>query len=122
MTGVRPYVTGVRPYIPRVPLHFGVILNADLADLTRLVQQDEQLVHERILEAFRRFSETIGRYHGRVQELWRGALLAKLELASDAVMATLSFKSDYQEHLVKYKDAIQPKIKSKCHPGYSRHC
>jgi len=88
-----------------------VILHADVAGSTQLVQQDEQLAHERIQNAFRRFSDTIGKYHGRVQELRGDALLAEFERASDAVTAALSFQSDHHDHLDKYKDDIQPKIR-----------
>ena len=52
------------------------ILHADVAGLTQLVQQDEQLAHERIRNAIRRFSDTIVNYHGRVHELRGDALLA----------------------------------------------
>ena len=38
-----------------------VILHADVAGSTQLVRQDEQLAHERIQDAFRRFSEVIGK-------------------------------------------------------------
>ena len=88
-----------------------VILHADVAGSTQLVQQDEQLAHERIQDAFRRFSDTIGKYHGRVRELRGDALLAEFERASDAVTAALSFQSDHHDHLDKYKDDIQPKIR-----------
>jgi TolB-like protein/class 3 adenylate cyclase/thioredoxin-like negative regulator of GroEL len=88
-----------------------VILHADVADSTQLVQQDEQLAHERIQDAFRRFSDTIGKYHGRVQELRGDALLAEFERASDAVTASLSFQSDHHNHLDNYKDGIQPEIR-----------
>ena len=36
-----------------------VILHADVAGSTALVQQDEKLAHERIRDAFQRFSRTI---------------------------------------------------------------
>ena len=72
-----------------------VILHADVAGSTQLVQQDEQLAHERIQDAFRRFSETIEKYFSRVQELRGDALLAEFERASDAVTAALSFRSDH---------------------------
>ncbi len=88
-----------------------VILHADVAGSTQLVQQDEQLAHERIQDTFRRFSDTIGKYHGRVQELRGDALLAEFERASDAVTASLSFLSDHHDHLDKYKDGIQPEIR-----------
>ena len=88
-----------------------VILHADVAGSTQLVQQDEQLAHERIQDAFRRFSDTIGKYHGRVQELRGDALLAEFERASDAVTAALSFQSDHSDHLVDFNDDIRPEIR-----------
>ena len=88
-----------------------VILHADVAGSTQLVQQNEQLAHERIRDAFRRFSDTIGKYHGRVQELRGDALLAEFERASDAVTAALAFQSDHQDHLEKINDDIQPEIR-----------
>jgi len=88
-----------------------VILHADIAGSTQLVQQDEQLAHDRMQDAFRRFSHTIGKYHGRVQELRGDALLAEFERASDAVTAALSFQSDHSDHLAKLNDDIQPQIR-----------
>jgi TolB-like protein/class 3 adenylate cyclase len=88
-----------------------VILHADVAGSTQLVQQNEQLAHERIRDAFRRFSDTIGKYHGRVQELRGDALLAEFERASDAVTATLAFQSNHHDHLEKINDDIQPEIR-----------
>ena len=88
-----------------------VILHADVAGSTQLVQQDEQLAHERIRDTFRRFSDTIEKYHGRVQELRGDALLAEFERASDAVTAALAFQSEHRDHLDKYKDGIRPEIR-----------
>lgn len=88
-----------------------VILHADVADSTQLVQQDEQLAHERILDTFLRFSDTIERYHGHVQEVRGDALLAEFERASDAVTAALSFQSDHQNHLKLINDDVQPEIR-----------
>jgi TolB-like protein/class 3 adenylate cyclase/rhodanese-related sulfurtransferase len=88
-----------------------VILHADVVGSTQLVQQDEQLAHQRIQDAFRRFSDTIGKYHGRVQELRGDALLAEFERASDAVTAALAFQSDHDSRLVMFNDNIQPKIR-----------
>ena len=56
-----------------------VILHADIAGSTSLVQQDEQLAHERIQDAFRRFTETIQTYQGHILELRGDALLAEFE-------------------------------------------
>jgi len=88
-----------------------VILHADVAGSTQLVQRDEQLAHERIQDAFRRFSVTIEKYHGRVQELRGDALLAEFERASDAVTAALAFQSDHHGHLEKLNDEIRPRIR-----------
>ncbi|MFT5114271.1 MAG: adenylate cyclase [Parasphingorhabdus sp.] len=87
-----------------------VILHADVVGSTQLVQQDEQLAHERIQDAFRRFSETIGKYHGRVQELRGDALLAEFARASDAITAALAFQASHQDHLAGFDDDIQPII------------
>jgi class 3 adenylate cyclase len=76
-----------------------IILHADVAGSTALVQQDKQLAHERIQDTFRRFSGTIEKYQGLVLELRGDALLAKFERASDAVMAALSFQADHNYHI-----------------------
>ena len=76
-----------------------VILHADVAGSTQLVQQDEQLAHARIQDAFRRLSDSIRKYHGRVQELRGDAILAEFERASDAVTAALAFQSDHSDCL-----------------------
>lgn len=88
-----------------------VILHADVVGSTQLVQQDEQLAHERIQDAFRRFRDTIEKYHGRVQELRGDALLAEFERASDAVTAALAFQSEHQNYLARLDDDIKPSIR-----------
>jgi adenylate cyclase len=88
-----------------------VILHADIAGSTALVQQDEQLAHERIQDAFHRFSETIQKYQGRVLELRGDALLAQFERASDAVSAALSFQLDHAEFVSRLDDDLKPAIR-----------
>ena len=88
-----------------------VILHADIAGSTALVQQDEQLAHERIQDAFRRFGETIEKYQGRIQELRGDALLAEFERASDAVAATLAFQADHAYLISRLKDNLRPTIR-----------
>ena len=95
----------------RLSSKLAVILHADIVASTQLVQKDEQLAHERIQDAFRRFSNTIGKYHGRVQELRGDAILAEFERASDAVIAALAFQSDHHDHLENINDEIQPNIR-----------
>ena len=88
-----------------------VILHADVAGSTALVQQDEQLAHERIQDTFHRFGDLITRYHGHVQELRGDALLAEFERASDAVTAALAFQMDQTEFITQFEDNIQPIVR-----------
>lgn len=88
-----------------------VILHADVAGSTKLVQLDERLAHDRIQETFYRFSETIKQYHGRVQEIRGDALLAEFERASDAVTAALVFQSTQDAYLSQFSDSILPTIR-----------
>lgn len=90
---------------------FAILLHADVAGSTSLVQQDEHLVHERIQATFRRFGDTIARYHGRVRELRGDALLAEFERASDAVTAALAFQTDQAQHDAHIEDDIRPAVR-----------
>jgi adenylate cyclase len=88
-----------------------VILHADVAGSTALVQQDKQIAHERIQDTFRRFSDTIDKYQGHVLELRGDALLAEFKRASDAVSAALSFQGDQTNYNDQLKDDLQPVIR-----------
>jgi len=46
-----------------------VILRADIAGSTALVQEDKELAHERIQDTFNRFGKIIEIYNGHVLEL-----------------------------------------------------
>jgi len=95
----------------RLPDKLAVILHADVAGSTQLVQQDEHLAHERIQDSFHRFSDVIEQYRGKVLELRGDALLAEFERASDAVTATLAFQSDQANYLSRLKDDLKPGIR-----------
>jgi adenylate cyclase len=88
-----------------------VILHADIADSTALVQQDKRLAHERIQDTFKRFSDIIEKYQGHVVELRGDALLAEFERASDAVSAALSFQSDHADHNSRINDGLRPTVR-----------
>jgi len=88
-----------------------VILHADVADSTALVQQDKELAHERIQDTFRRFSDTIEKYQGHVLELRGDAILAEFERASDAVSAALSFQIDHAFYNDQLTDDLRPGIR-----------
>jgi adenylate cyclase len=88
-----------------------VILHADIAGSTELVQQDKELAHERIQDTFQRFSTTIEKYQGHVVELRGDALLAEFERASDAVSAALSFQGDHAYYNSRLKDDLRPTVR-----------
>jgi TolB-like protein/class 3 adenylate cyclase len=88
-----------------------VILHADVVGSTVLVQRDETLAHERIRDAFERFSETIQAYGGTTQELRGDALLATFSRASDAVAASLSFQGGNARQNETLEDDIRPEIR-----------
>ena len=97
----------------KVPISgkLAVILHADVAGSTALVQQDKELAHERIQDAFRRFSATIEKYNGNVLELRGDAFLAEFERAYDAVTAALSFQAEHTDYLSNLKDELWPNIR-----------
>ena len=88
-----------------------VILHADVAGSTEMVQKDERLSHERIQDSFRRFSNKVEEYSGKVLELRGDALLAGFERPSDAVSAALAFQSDHSKVLAALADDLRPEIR-----------
>ena len=87
------------------------IVHADVAGSTALVQLDETLAHERINQAFSRFSQSIENYGGTVHEIRGDALVAEFPRASDAVCAALAFQERHHQVLAELKDAIVPRVR-----------
>ena len=88
-----------------------VILHADVVGSTVLVQRDERWAHQRIIDAFQRFSQTIEGYGGKVQEIRGDALLAEFARASDAVCAALAFQQQNTAHNKALDGDIIPEIR-----------
>ena len=88
-----------------------VILHADVAGSTALVQKNETLAHERIQTVFHQFSKTITSYGGRTHELRGDALVAVFDRASDAVTAALVFQNHNEESNATLDDDIQPQLR-----------
>jgi class 3 adenylate cyclase len=88
-----------------------VILHADIAGSTMLVQQDKELAHERIRDSFQRFSDTVETYQGRVLEIRGDALLASFDHASDAVSAALSFQASQFAYIDQLQDSVKPGVR-----------
>ncbi|MDJ0955841.1 MAG: adenylate/guanylate cyclase domain-containing protein [Arenicellales bacterium] len=88
-----------------------VIVHADVVDSTALVQRSETIAHNRITEAFQRFSAIIREYGGSVHEIRGDALVAEFERTSDAVSAALNFQQINTESLKQFDDEIRPTIR-----------
>ena len=88
-----------------------VILHADVAGSTGLVQQDKELAHERIRESFRRLSGAIQSYFGQVLEIRGDALLASFDHASDAVSAALAFQANHAKFIEQFQDGVKPCVR-----------
>ena len=88
-----------------------VILHADVAGSTELVQRNEQITHARIRESFERLRAQVETYQGRVLEIRGDALLAQFERASDAVSAALAFQGEHKDRLAQLEDDLKPEIR-----------
>jgi adenylate cyclase len=106
-----PSANGYPMTTDRSTRKLAVVLHADVTGSTALVQRDETLAHERVRDAFRRFSETIRAYGGTPQELRGDALLATFSRASDAVSASLSFQAGNAHHNETLEDDIRPEVR-----------
>ncbi len=95
----------------RLSRKLAVILHADVAGSTTLVQQDETLAHERIQNVFHRFSETIKAHGGIARELRGDALVAEFERASDAVGAALAFQTANSSQNEQLTDDLRPVLR-----------
>ena len=88
-----------------------VLLHADIIGSTALVQLDETIAHQRILDAFQRFSRNITQHNGITQEIRGDALVAEFSRASDAVTAALEFQSNNRGHNEGISDDIRPVLR-----------
>jgi len=88
-----------------------VLLHADVIGSTALVQLNETVAHERIRDAFQRFSETITVHNGIAHEIRGDALVAEFSKASDAVTAALEFQSANTAHNKGLSDEVRPELR-----------
>ena len=95
----------------RSTTQLAAIVHADVMGSTALVQRDETIAHDRIRDAFQRFSEIIQAYGGTPQEVRGDALLATFSRASDAVSASLSFQTGNTHHNETLDDDIRPEVR-----------
>ncbi len=94
-----------------LPSKLAVLLHADVAGSTELVRSDEALTHQRIVHAFRRFSETISNHDGETLGVWGDALLAEFSKPSDAIAASLAFQTANATCNEEMPDDIRPAVR-----------
>jgi len=75
------------------------------------MEQDEDLTHRRVKEAFDLLDELVCRYGGRVVEKRGDALLAEFAQPSDALGAALTFQREADEQLRSIEDDIRPRMR-----------
>jgi len=88
-----------------------VILHADIADSTELVQKDKRLAYQRIQDSFGRFSNAIEKYFGQVLEIRGDLLLAEFRHSADAVSASLAFQLDQAAYNERLREDPRPTIR-----------
>jgi adenylate cyclase len=72
---------------------------------------NETLTHERIRDAFRRFSEIISNYNGIAHEIRGDAIVVEFSRASDAVGASLDFQAANAAHNEELLDDVRPVVR-----------
>ncbi len=97
----------VNPHVRRLT----VMLHADVISSTTLVQKDEALAHQRMQDAFHKFSTTIESYGGKTLELRGDALLAEFGRASDAVCAALAFQAANTQYNKMVDDDVRAELR-----------
>ena len=88
-----------------------VLLHADVVGSTALMRLNESVAHERMQDAFRRFSEIIAEHGGTAHEIRGDALVAEFRKASDAVAAGTTFQSANANHNESLGDQVRPVVR-----------
>ena len=88
-----------------------VLLHADVIGSTSLVQQNETVAHQRIQDAFRRFSVTIANHGGIAHEIRGDAIVVEFSRASDAITAALEFQASNSACNKTLPDKIRPELR-----------
>ncbi|MFT5112046.1 MAG: adenylate cyclase [Parasphingorhabdus sp.] len=95
----------------RTSRRLAVILHADIVSSTSLVQLDETIAHERMRDAFIRFSNLISEHGGTAHEIRGDALVAEFSTTSGAIAAALEFQSANSLFVEQLDDKILPVLR-----------
>ena len=87
-----------------------VILHADVVGSTRLVQKNEVIAHQRIRDAFQRFSKVITSYGGFAHEIRGDALVAELRGHLTQYVRLYHIRPKIQSITMNWQTTFDPKF------------
>lgn len=96
--------------LDRVHRELAVILHADVAGYSRLMERNEDVVHQRVTECFDRLTCVIEQFRGTVTERRGDAVLARFDRPSDGVLAAASYQRSERE-LLEARDGPCPQVR-----------
>lgn len=95
----------------RTKRELAVILHADVAGYSELMERDEDRTHQLVNVCFDRLEECVLRFSGSVCEKRGDALLARFEQPSDGLGAAIMYQLDAKEQGSRLDDDVRPKLR-----------
>ena len=95
----------------RTKRELAVILHADVAGYSALMERDEDLTHQLVTECFDRLEDCVRRFGGSVCEKRGDALLARFEQPSDGLGAALMYQLDAKAQPSRLDDDVRPELR-----------
>ena len=90
---------------------FAVILHADVAGYSELMERDEDLTHQLVTVCFDRLADCVQRFDGSVCEKRGDALLARFEQPSDGLGAAMMYQFDAKAQASRRDDDVCPEVR-----------
>jgi adenylate cyclase len=97
--------------IDRAKRELAVILHADVAGYSKLMERDEDLTHQLVNVCFDRLEEFVRRFGGSVCEKRGDALLARFEQPSDGLGAAVMYQLDAKAQVSSLDDDVRPELR-----------
>lgn len=95
----------------RTRRELAVILHADVAGYSALMERDEDLTHRLVTACFDRLEDNVQRFGGSVCEKRGDALLARFEQPSDGLGAAVMHQRDAKEQDSHLDEAVRPQLR-----------
>ena len=88
-----------------------VILHADVAGYSELMERDEDLTHQLVTACFDRLEDCVQRFGGSVCEKRGDALLARFEQPSDGLGVAMMYQLDAKAQVAHPDDDVRPELR-----------